>query len=136
MYATALDLSIGYYHIPLDEYTQNLCTTSLPWGKFKYKQLPMGISSAPDIFQEVMNKLLGNLDYVTVYIDNILIIQKQDESDESHFEKIEVVLGRLEKRGFKATFKKPFFMQEEIEYLGYLLTRAGIQPQPKKLKLC
>ena len=96
----------------------------------------MGIASAPDIFQEVMNKLLGDLDYVTVYIDCILIIQKEDESDEFHLEKIEVVLGRLEKRGFKANLKKSFFMQEEIEYLGYLLTRAGIKPQPKKLKLC
>ena len=96
----------------------------------------MRIASAPNIFQEVMNKLLGGFDYVNVYINNILVIQKEDESDESHLEKIEVALGRLEKRGFKATFKKPFFMQEEIEYLGYLLTRAGIQPQPKKLKLC
>ena len=96
----------------------------------------MGIASAPDIFQEVMNKLLGGLDYVTVYINDILIIQKEDELDESHLEKIEVVLGRLEKRGFKASLKKSFFMQEEIEYLGYLLKRAGIKPQTKKLKLC
>ena len=77
----------------------------------------MGIASAPDIFQEVLNKLLGNLDYVTVYIDNILIIQKEDESDESHLEKIEIVLGRLEKWGFKANLKKSFFMQEEINIL-------------------
>ena len=61
----------------------------------------MGIAAAPDIFQEVMNKLLGDLEYVTVYIDDILIIQKEDESDESHLEKIEIVLGRLEKKGSK-----------------------------------
>ena len=36
-YATALDLSMGYYHIPLYEYSQNLCITILPWGKSKYK---------------------------------------------------------------------------------------------------
>ena len=78
-YATALDLSMGYYHIPLDEYSQNLCTTILPWGKFKYKKLPMGIAAAPDIFQEIMNKLIGDLEHVTVYIDGILIIQKEDE---------------------------------------------------------
>ena len=87
-YVTALDLSMGYYHIPLDEYSQNLCTTILLWGKFKYKKLPMGIAAVPDIFQEVMNKLLGDLDYMAVYIDNILIIQKEDESDEFHLEKL------------------------------------------------
>ena len=53
----------------------------------------MGIASAPDIFQEETNKLLGNLDYVTVYIDYILIIQKDNKSDESHLEKPVVVLG-------------------------------------------
>ena len=96
-YATALDLSMGYYHKPLDEYSQNLCTIILLWGKFKYKKLPMGIASAPAIFQEVTNKLLDNLDYMTVYIDDILIIHKEDELDESHLGKIEVVLGQLEK---------------------------------------
>ena len=90
-YATALDLYMGYYHIPLDKYSQNLCTTILPWGKFKYQKLPMGIVLAPDIFQEVTNKLLGDLNYVTVYIDDIIIIQKEDESDESRLEKIEFV---------------------------------------------
>ena len=42
-------------------------------------------------------------------------------------------MRQLEKKGFKANLKKSFFMQDEIEYLGYLLTRAGIKPQPKKV---
>ena len=57
---------MGYYRIPLDEYSQRLCTTILHWGKFKYKRLPTGVACAPDIFQETMNKLLGDLDYVSV----------------------------------------------------------------------
>ena len=32
-YATAIDLRKGYYHIPLNEETQKLCTTILLWGK-------------------------------------------------------------------------------------------------------
>jgi hypothetical protein len=39
-YATAIDLSMGYYHIPLDLEAQQLCTTILPWGKYQYKRLP------------------------------------------------------------------------------------------------
>ena len=48
-YATAIDLSMGYYHIPLDKKSQGLCGTVMPWGVYKYKVLPMGISNAPDI---------------------------------------------------------------------------------------
>ena len=35
----------------------------------------MGIACAPDIFQSIMMDLVGDLDYVLVYIDDILIIQ-------------------------------------------------------------
>ena len=102
MYATALNLSMGYYHIPLDEYSQRLFTPTLPWGKFKYKRLPMGVACAPDIFQETMNRLLGDLDYVSVYIDDILILQKEDEPDEEHLSRRskQTVLGRLQAKGF------------------------------------
>ena len=62
-YATAIDLSMGYYHIPLDEESQKLCTTTLPWGKYRYRKLPMGIASSPDIFQRVMNDILIHLCY-------------------------------------------------------------------------
>ena len=41
-----------------------------------------------------MNILLGGLYYVTVYIDDILVIQKEDKLDESHLETLAIVLGR------------------------------------------
>ena len=70
-YATAIDLSMGYYHIPLDEHSQKLCATIFPWGKYVYKRLPMGVSSAPDIFQSIMMDLLGDLEYTRAYIDDV-----------------------------------------------------------------
>ena len=48
--ATALDLSLGFYSIPLDEASQKLCSTILPWGKYKYLRMPMGVSCAPSMF--------------------------------------------------------------------------------------
>ena len=69
--ATAINLSQGYYSIPLNKRSQKICTTILPWGKYSYKRLPMGIACAPDIFQSIMMDLLGDLDYVLVYIDDI-----------------------------------------------------------------
>ena len=63
-YATALDLSMGYYHIPLSEQAQELCTTVLPWGKYRYCRLPMGLKVATDVFQNTMMELLGDLPYV------------------------------------------------------------------------
>jgi hypothetical protein len=42
-FASALDLNMGYYHIKLDVDAQKLFTMVLPWVKYKYKRLPMGI---------------------------------------------------------------------------------------------
>jgi hypothetical protein len=49
-YATTIELSMGYYHIQLDLEAQTLCTTILPWGKYQYERLPMGVKTSPDIF--------------------------------------------------------------------------------------
>ena len=45
-----------------------------------------------------------------------------------------MVLSRLEKKGFQANLRKTFFMQRELEYLGYLLTDEGVKPQEKKVE--
>jgi putative transposase len=132
--ATALDLSQGYYHIPLTKNAQKICTTILPWGKYSYKRLPMGLASAPDIFQSVMTEMFCNLDYVLVYIDDILILQQEDKTENDHLKMITTVLQRLEDKGFRANLRKSFFMQKEIEYLGYLLTDKGLKPQVKKVE--
>ena len=49
-YTTSLYLNIGYYHIQLSENASNLCTIILPWGKYWYKRLPMGVANSPDLF--------------------------------------------------------------------------------------
>jgi hypothetical protein len=60
-YATAIELIMGYYHIPLYLEAQKLCTTILPWGKYQYNRLQMGVNTSPDIFQRIMYELLGDI---------------------------------------------------------------------------
>jgi hypothetical protein len=66
-YATAIDLMMGDYHIPLDLEAQKLCTV-LPWGKYQYKRLPMGVKTSPDIFQRIMYELLGDIPNIYKFI--------------------------------------------------------------------
>ena len=94
----------------------------------------MEVACAPDIFQSIMMDMLGDLDYVLVYIDNILIIQREGKSEADHLEKVETVLHRLQKKGFRENLRKSFFMQTEVEYLRFLLTDKGFWPQPKKVE--
>ena len=61
-YATALDLVMGYcYNIRLSSDASKLCTIITPFGKYKYNQLPMGVSIAPDIFQDRICQLFNGI---------------------------------------------------------------------------
>ena len=44
----------------------------------------MDIANAPDIFQSIMMDLMGNLDYVLVYIDDISLLQRHGKTEEDH----------------------------------------------------
>ena len=132
LWATSLDLNMGYYHIVLTPNSSRLCTVVLPWGKYEYLRLPMGLCNSPDIFQEKMGDLMQDLEMVRAYLDDLLIISKQ--SFEEHLEHLEKVFTRLLEAGLKINASKSHFCQTSLEYLGYLISRQGIQPSTKKVE--
>ena len=131
-WATALDLCMGYYHIILDKESGYLCTMIFPWGKYRYCRLPMGLNGSSDILQAIINDIMGDLPDVRAYLDDILITTAG--SFEDHLKHLELVLQRLEDVGFAGNIRKSSFGVSEIDYLGYWITRSGIQPQPKKVE--
>jgi hypothetical protein len=130
-YATSLDLNMGYYHIELTPNSKALCTIVLPWGKYEYQRLPMGLVNSSDIFQEEMSGLMADLEYVRTYIDDLLVLTRG--SFEDHLQKLDVVLQRLKKAGLQVNAKKSFFARHELEYLGFWITRNGVKPVAKKI---
>ena len=80
-FVTNIDLHKGYYHFLLSQPSQELCTTVLPWGYYRYKRLPMGISIAADVFHYEISKIFIDLPNVLVYFDDILLYTKGDFDD-------------------------------------------------------
>ena len=130
-YASQLDLNMGYYTIRLDGDAQKICTIILPWGKYSYLRLPMGLANAPGIFQEKMAGLTEHLDFVKAYIDDLLCITKG--SFEDHLSKLRQVLTLINNAGLKVNVQKSTFGMTEVDYLGYILTQDGIKLQPEKV---
>jgi cleavage and polyadenylation specificity factor subunit 1 len=92
----------------------------------------MGIKNSPDIFQEIMSNMMSDLENTSTYLDDILIIS--NGTFEEHLEHVREVLNRLEKANFRANINKCYWGEQSIEYLGYQISRKGIQPQPKKVE--
>ena len=70
--------------------------------------------------------MLNDLEYVKTYIDDLLIIS--NKSFEHLINKLDIVLSKLNQKGFKVNAEKSFFARNELEYLGFRTTGQGIMP--------
>ena len=121
---------MDYYHIALSDDAKKLCTITTPWGKYEYNRL--GVSILPDIFQDKICQLFDDLESVKTYIDDLLVISCG--TFEEHLRDLDVVMKRLEDAGLKCKLDKCYFAQPEMEYLGYIITKNRIKPNPKKVQ--
>ena len=74
------------------------------FGKFRYNRLPMGMCASGDIFQANVDKLLGDIEGVKTYIDDILVLGK--DIFEKHIEQTRIIFGRLRDAGLKVNAPK------------------------------
>ena len=95
--------------------------------------MPFGLNSAPAIFQNMATKLIQGLEsFCIVYIDDILVHTKSTAED--HMTQVQKVLNRIRKHNLKLKLSKCAFLQTEIKYLGFIVNRLGIKPDPEKVK--
>ena len=80
-YATALDLNMDYYTMRMDPNASIISTIILHWCNYSYQRLPMCISGLTDIFQEKMSGLIGELKFVRMYLDELLLLAKDSFAD-------------------------------------------------------
>ncbi len=92
----------------------------------------MRFAGSADVFQAEMGNLMATLEYLRAYIDDLLVITKGSLND--HLDKLKKVFIQLRDAGLNINATKSVFCVQEIEYLGYILTRGGIKPQPKKVQ--
>ena len=97
------------------------CTISFPLGKYEYQKLPIRICNNPDIFNAKINELFNSLEYVRTYIDDLLIIR--NKPFEHHINKLDKLLNKVKQKSFKVNAEKIYFARNELEYLGFMITK-------------
>ena len=128
---TKLDLSQAYQQLPLDDDSKKYVVINTHRGLFRYTRLPFGISSAPGIFQRVIESLLQGVEGVVVYLDDILIT---GSTEDEHLRALEEVLDRLDKAGLRVKQSKCEFMRPSVDYLGHRIDATGLHPLQDKVR--
>ena len=107
--------------------------------------MPFRLTNTPAAFQRFMNDVFSDLldVCIVIYLDDILIYSDDITQHQSH---VKEVLKRLRKAGLYVKAEKCEFHSDSVEYLGYVLSPAGLTmsdakvktiqewPEPKKVK--
>ncbi len=128
-----LDLTKGFWQIPIDEASRAILAMSTPLGLVEPTHMPFGMKNAPSVFQREMQRVLGERvgRGVLVFIDDILIYCK---TVEEHEELVRWVLKRLCEEGYYANPDKCEFFQREVSFLGHVINDKGLSVQQHKVK--
>jgi predicted aspartyl protease len=125
-----LDANHGFWQINLDEESQDLTTFLTPFGRYKFLKLPFGISSAPEVFQEYVNRTLQGQRNAAAHMDDVIVWGKDQQE---HDTILEEVLTKLENAGFTLNKDKTVFSQKSTTYLGHRLTAGRIMIDDEKV---
>ena len=132
-YFTTLDLASGYWQVEMKESDKEKTAFSTPQGHFEFNVMPFGLTNAPATFQRLMECVLAGLtpEQCLIYLDDVIIFSS---SFQAHLEHLSSVLTRLDEAGLKLRLSKCHFAKQEVRYLGHIISRKGVQPDPEKTR--
>jgi len=127
-----IDLRSGYHKIRVNAEDVSKTAFKTRYGHYEYSLMPFGVTNAPGVFMEYMNKIFHPyLDqFMVVFIDDILVYSK---SDEEHAEHLRIVLQVLKEKQLFTKLSKCEFWLREVSFLGHVILKGGIAVDPSKV---
>ncbi|KAK2409545.1 hypothetical protein QL285_044961 [Trifolium repens] len=127
-----IDLRSGYHQISVKAEDIPKTAFRTRYGHYEYSVMPFGVTNAPGVFMEYMNRIFHSyLDkFVVVFIDDILVYSK---TEEEHAEHLRIVLKTLRENKLYAKLSKCEFWLKEVSFLGHVISKGGIAVDPSKV---
>ncbi|GAU34562.1 hypothetical protein TSUD_29080 [Trifolium subterraneum] len=127
-----IDLRSGYHQIRVKMEDVPKTAFRTRYGHYEYTVMPFGVTNAPGVFMEYMNRIFHSfLDkFVVLFIDDILVYSK---SEEEHKENLRIVLQVLKEKKLYGKLSKCEFWLEEVSFLGHIISSGGIAVDPAKV---
>ena len=103
-------------------------------GHFEFNRMPFGLTNAALRCQQLMEFLSAGLQWhiCLCYLDDIIIYSR---SFSEHLQHLRLVFDRLQNAGLKLRLEKCSFCLQEVTYLGRIISKDGIKPDPEKIKV-
>ena len=115
----------------LDDGSSHLCPFNTPYGHYRFKKMPFGISSAREVFQKKNEAIFGDIDGVEVIFDDIIIAAKDKHK---HDEIMRKLFQRAREANVKFNPAKLQYRVNEVKYMGNIVSESGLKPDVEKVR--
>lgn len=127
---TSLDLTNGYWQMELEECSKEKTAFTTDNELYEFNVMPYGVCNGPSSFQRAMRMILKDAPCLPPYIDDVVVAS---DNWVTHLHDLSEVLTKIKESGLKLNPEKCSFAKESIIYLGHLISKEGIRPDPAKV---
>ena len=131
---SSLDLKSRYWQVKMDEASKPLTELTIgPFGFYECKRMPFRPTNTPVNFKRLMETCLRdlNLHWCIIYLDDIVIFSKDLAN---HLKRLDAVFCKLEEAGLKLKPSKCELFQQQLVYLGHVISAQGVSTDEGKIK--
>lgn len=128
---TVLDASKAFHQVELDEDSSKITTFQTPFGRYRYKRMPYGIKTAPEIFHKKFKEIFGNINNIEHFMDDLKVWGKDQYE---HDKTLRQVLERAREYNVKLNKTKCKIGVNKVKFLGHIFTDQGIEVNKEKVE--
>jgi hypothetical protein len=132
-FISSFDAVSGYWQVSVHPDSRQYISFVFNSRSYQFTRLPFGLINSVAIFTRCIDQILGPeiLSFATIYVDDFLITSSNFEQ---HCARVDQVLTRLQEQGITLKAAKSKFLTQHTKFLGYMLSPAGLEADPDKIK--
>lgn len=130
---STMDLTSGFYNIPMNEEDKKYTAFTSPLGLHEYNRMPQGLCNSPASFMRMMLGIFGDMNFskLLCYLDDLLVFAP---SESEALSRLRTVFQRLRENNLKLSPKK-CHLQRRVKFLGHIIDSKGVSVDPAKVEV-
>ena len=131
-FVSGLDLRDAFWSCNLTPESRKYTAFQTHMGHFQYRVMPQGYKNASAVFCRFVDQAIGDMKWIDVltYIDDLMVFST---TLEEHISKLTKLFERLDAAGLTLNPAKCNLMADNIPFLGHVVDKHGVRPDPKKV---